>query len=125
MPFKEEVAIVFTIDRIDVLLRNGPIPLPLHLSQPDIYIDPLLRSTKEANQQRKDSFRGKKEEEKKNVLGNKFFSALLFTLLSKNGLKILCSASTTFLLFSSSSASVSSLCKNCPNPHNLQISQGT
>jgi hypothetical protein len=46
MPSKEEVAIVFPIDRIDVLLQNGPIPLPLHLSQPEIDIDLLLCSTK-------------------------------------------------------------------------------
>jgi hypothetical protein len=54
---------------IDVLLQNGPIPLPLHLGQPVIDIDLLLCSTKKANQQRKDSFR-----EHEHVLGNKFFS---------------------------------------------------
>ena len=56
MPSKEEVAIVFTIDCIDVLLQNGPIPLSLYLSQPDIDTDLLLCSMKQANQQSKGSF---------------------------------------------------------------------
>ena len=55
MPSKEEVAIIFAFDRIDVLLQNGSIPLPLHVSQPDIDIDLVLCSMKQANQQHKGS----------------------------------------------------------------------
>lgn len=51
------------------------------------------------------------KEERDHSLGRRFFSTSDLTRRNKNGLKILCSASTTFLLFSSSPFA-SSLFKN-------------
>ena len=39
------VSVAFTIDSVNILLKNGPIPLSLHLSQPDIDPDLLFCST--------------------------------------------------------------------------------
>src|SRR5436190_7379772 len=93
-----------TIDGIDILLKNRPIPFPLHLCQTDININLLLYTSHEhASSNIRDAGHS---------LGKRLLSTSDLTLLNKKGRRILCSASTTFLLFSSSaSPSFPSLCK--------------
>ena len=128
MTSEPHVSVAFTIDRIDVLLQNGPIPLPLHLSQPDIDINLLLCSTKQANQQRKGSFRERKK--KTRVLGNRSFSTSLFTLLNKTASKSCASLDDfltllLFLLLLLFRRLLHLILMQKKTPHNPQLSRGT
>jgi hypothetical protein len=92
-----------TIHSVNILLQHRAVPFPLHLRF-DVNIDFLLYRSEKISVRLKLA-------EKENVLGNRFFPTSAFTL-NKNGLRILCRVSTTFLLFSaSSSESVSTLGK--------------
>jgi hypothetical protein len=118
MTLERHVSVAFTIDSVDIFLKNGPILLSLHLSQNDIDIDVLFRSTIREISNTNTAL-GKKG----HALGKKFFSMSLSTLLNKNGLKILCGASTAFFLVLLCPCLIL-IQKKYPNPYNPRICPG-
>ena len=83
-----------TIDRINILLKHGTIPLPLHLCKANVDID-LLFCTMLSEKQL--------IHEEDNILGSSDFSTSALTRRSREGSKDLVKrASTTTLLASSS-----------------------
>src|ERR1700734_3130921 len=92
--FTIDNVIVFTIDHIDVLLQNGPIPLPLHLSQ--ILISFSVRRNKQISNA-KAAF---VKEKKKHVYSATDPSPHRSSPSSTKRPQNLVQASTTFLLFS-------------------------